>query len=111
MSIDKATTMVPVSDLRAAVKHWTRVLGVDPTFIDGERWAQFDVAGARIALAGTDRATDEVGLMLKVADLDSAVESARAAGLEIGPCVEGPHERRVVATSVGSPPLIFYTSR
>ena len=41
---------------RAAAKVWAALLGVAPTFVDGDRWAQFDVNGKRIALAGTDRA-------------------------------------------------------
>ncbi|GHE90077.1 hypothetical protein GCM10017786_22880 [Amycolatopsis deserti] len=94
MEVDKIATVVPVADLPAAVAVWSRLLGADPTFVDGDRWAQFDVAGARVALAGTDSVTSGPGLLLRVADLAAARTEAEAAGLKVGPVEEGPHELR-----------------
>ena len=56
MDIEGVATVLPVDDVAAAAEIWAALLGVAPTFVDGDRWAQFDVAGRRIALAGTGRA-------------------------------------------------------
>ncbi|MGH6957796.1 MAG: hypothetical protein ACREEW_14115 [Caulobacteraceae bacterium] len=94
MTIDKIAAVLPVDDLGAAAKAWAAALGVAPTFVDGERWAQFDVAGGRLCLAGLDRASDSPGLMLKVADLEAARAALAAAGFSPGEIAQGPHERR-----------------
>ena len=31
--------------MTAAVERWEQLLGLPPTFVDGDRWAQFDVGG------------------------------------------------------------------
>ena len=54
MDVQKIATVIPVDDLHSAVGRWKTLLGAEPTFVDGDRWAQFDVAGARIALAGLE---------------------------------------------------------
>lgn len=110
MHVEKVATVVPVDDLERAVRRWTALLGTEPTFVDGDRWAQFDIAGARIALAGTDRASDAVGLMLKVDDLDAARAAATQAGLTVGEVETGPHELRAVATGDAAP-VVFYTPK
>ncbi|HEY3796893.1 MAG TPA: hypothetical protein VGL58_00940 [Caulobacteraceae bacterium] len=92
MTIEKLATVLPVDDVAAAVAAWSQALGATPTFVDGERWAQFDVAGGRLCLAGADRASDRPGLMLKVADLDAA--RAALAAFSPGAVAQGPHERR-----------------
>ncbi|HEX4183871.1 MAG TPA: hypothetical protein VHY34_11500, partial [Caulobacteraceae bacterium] len=80
MSIEGVATVLPVDDVGAAAKVWTALLGVEPTFVDGDRWAQFDVGGRRIALAGTDRVSNLPGVMLKVVDLEAARATAEAQG-------------------------------
>lgn len=107
--VEKISTVLPVPDLGEAVAVWSEVLGVDPTFVDGDRWAQFDHAGARLALAGTDRLADEPGVMLKVADLDAACEALRRAGCKVGEPSTGAHERRVAATGPGGWPIVVYS--
>jgi hypothetical protein len=106
--VEKLSMVLPVPDLAAAVAVWTEVLGTGPTFVDGDRWAQFDHAGARLALAGTDRLADEPGVMLKVEDLGAACEVLRQAGCTLGEPSTGVHERRVVATGPGGWPIIAY---
>lgn len=107
--IEKLSIVLPVPDLSAAVAVWRELLGVDPTFVDGDRWAQFDHAGGRLALAGTDRPADEPGVMVKVADLDAACERLRRAGCTVGEPSTGAHERRVAATGPGGWPIIVYS--
>jgi hypothetical protein len=111
MTIERVATVLPVADLAASVAAWTKLLGTEPTFVDGDRWAQFDVAGARIALAGTDRTSDEPGLMLKVADLDTARAEALASGLEATEPEEGPHEIRTTVTGPDGVPVVLYAPR
>ena len=107
--VEKISMVLPVPDLAAAVAVWTEVLGSEPTFVDGDRWAQFDHAGARLALAGTDRPADAPGVMVKVSDLDMACEGLRKAGCTVGEPSEGAHERRAAATGPGGWPIIVYS--
>ena len=107
--IEKLTTMLPVADLAAAIDAWREALGTDPTFVDGDRWAQFDLAGARIALAGTDRSGSGAGVMAKVTDLDSEHARLTSAGLAPGQIERGPHERRF-ALEMADGGLITYYS-
>jgi hypothetical protein len=111
MQIQGLTTVLPVDDVAAAAKTWTALLGAEPTFVDGDRWAQFDVAGRRLALAGTDRASDSAGVMIKVDDLEAARANAAAQGLTVGDIHDGPHERRFSVLAPGGWPAIFYAPK
>ena len=111
MDIQGVTPVLPVDDIKAAVAVWSGLLGVEPTFVDGEAWAQFDVAGKRIALAGTDRVSDKAGLMIKVGDLEAAREAAVRHGLEAGPVQEGGHELRCTITVPGGWPVVLYAPK
>jgi hypothetical protein len=108
MEIQGVASVLPVDDMKAAVAAWTGLLGVEPTFVDGEGWAQFDVAGKRIALAGTDRTSDKAGVMIKVDDLAAARERAIAQGLFAGPINEGGHELRCTVEGPGGWPVVLY---
>lgn len=110
MSAERISPVVPVDDLANAVTTWSTVLGVEPTFVDGDRWAQFDVGGSRLALAGTDRATDDAGVMIKVGDIQSAHDAYGQAGLEVGPVSEGAHEVRFELGGLAIP-VTIYSSR
>ena len=111
VEIQGVTPVLPVPDVAEAAKVWTALLGVAPTFVDGDRWAQFDVNGRRIALAGTDRASDQAGIMIKVNDLEAARSAALAAGLAVTEPVAGPHEARCTATAPGGWPVTFYAPK
>ncbi|HWI21210.1 MAG TPA: hypothetical protein VNT22_01200 [Baekduia sp.] len=111
MHVKGLTTILPVEDLGSAAHVFETLLGVAPTFIDGDRWAQFDFDGRRIALAGTDRTSDRAGLMLKVDDLDAAKAAIAAAGLTASEVEEGPHELRITAEGPGGWPLVLYTPK
>jgi hypothetical protein len=108
MNVERIATVIPVADLASAVEAWTTLLGATPTFVDGDRWAKFDVAGARIALAGSDRTSDDPGLMLKVPDLDEARAQAQAQGLAVTEPQMGPHEVRATVTGPGGVPVVLY---
>ena len=108
MDIQGLNPVLPVDDLAQAVAAWSALLGAAPTFVDGDRWAQFDVAGRRLALAGTDRVSDQAGVMIKVADLAAARAAATAQGLAVGEPEQGPHEVRCVVMTHGGWPAIVY---
>jgi predicted enzyme related to lactoylglutathione lyase len=109
MAAESITPVLPADDLGAAVEFWSSVLGIAPTFVDGNRWAQFDLGSHRLALAGSDRLTDQPSVMVKVSDLEAAREQVGASGARVGEIQTGPHEHRFLAhTPFGS--IIFYSS-
>lgn len=97
VTAERIAPVVPTDDLAGAVERWSALLGVAPTFVDGDRWAQFDVAGGRFALSGADRVHDGPAMLVKVPDLDEARTRAQALGFQVGEITTGPHERRCVA--------------
>lgn len=107
MTVQNIVPVLPTADLAQAVALWTGLLGGAPTFVDGDRWAQFDVGGKRLALAGADRMSDAAGVMIKVGDLEAAVAAARAAGLSPGPVERGPHERRCLVAVEGAAVVLY----
>jgi catechol 2,3-dioxygenase-like lactoylglutathione lyase family enzyme len=111
MSAQSFSPVLPVPDLPGAVAFWSQLLGVEPTFVDGDRWAQFDVDGRRLALAGTDRFADEPGLMVKVDDVEDArgALAGAGAGAEVGPVQDGAHERRCTVTAPGGWSVVLYS--
>jgi len=104
------TTVVPVPDLAAGVAEWSVMLGVEPTFVDGDRWAQFDVGGTRLALAGTDRPGEAVGVMVKVDEIVAHVGALRGAGLEVEDPTQGAHEMRSQVTHADGSQTMLYSS-
>ncbi|MFD4193741.1 MULTISPECIES: VOC family protein [Amycolatopsis] len=111
MDVSKIATVVPVADLAGAVTTWTRLLGAEPTFVDGDRWAQFDVAGARVALAGTDSVTSHPALLLRVADVTAARAEAAAAGLKTGEVEDGPHELRCLVWTDEGAEVVLHSGK
>jgi hypothetical protein len=111
MNIQHFGTVLPVPDLTTAVDTWSALLGTPPKFVDGDAWAQFEVGGCRLALAGADRDSDRAGVMVKVDDLDEARRRAQSLGLEVGPTREGPHETRCSVIGPGGWPILIYSAR
>jgi hypothetical protein len=109
--IENLSPVLPVPDVDSAARVWAALLGVAPRFVDGERWAQFDVDGRRLALAGTDRMSDRAGVMIKVDDLAEARRRVLAAGLTADATMEGPHELRFTAAGPGGWPITFYAPK
>ncbi|WP_431950832.1 VOC family protein [Nocardia lijiangensis] len=104
MSIERIGTILPTDDLPATVALLTALFGGPPTFVDGERWAQFDVGPSRIMVAGSDREGDAAALSVKVADLDATVTALRGAGIALADPVAGPHERRAALDATPGTP-------
>lgn len=111
MEIQNLATVIPVDDMKSAVESWTQILGVVPTFVDGVAWAQFDVGGRRIALAGSDRFADTAGLMLKVTDVKAARADLLAKGFQVKDIKEGAHELKCVARGPEGFPLVVYSPK
>jgi hypothetical protein len=104
------TTVVPVADLAAGVAEWTIVLGVEPTFVDGDRWAQFDVGATRLALAGTDTPDSAVSVMVKVDDIGAHTQTVRSQGIETTEPTSGAHEMRATVTHSSGVVTTLYSS-
>jgi catechol 2,3-dioxygenase-like lactoylglutathione lyase family enzyme len=111
MAASSFSTVLPVADLAAAVDYFKALLGVEPTFVDGDNWAQFDVGPRRIALAGADKVSDKAGLMVKVDDLEAEIARIQADGGIVGPPQEGAHEIRAVAEGPGGWPIVLYAPK
>lgn len=111
MSVERLTTVFPTADLPRAVAAWTALLGTAATFVDDDRWAQFDVGSGRIALAAEDRMCDVPSVMVKVGDLAAARDEAMAAGMAAGEIERGPHENRCLVESPDGWPIILYAPR
>jgi catechol 2,3-dioxygenase-like lactoylglutathione lyase family enzyme len=108
MSVERMSFVLPVPDLAVAVSFWGGVLGIDPTFVDGDRWAQFDHGNVRLALAGTDQVSALPGAMLKVSDLEETCQRLAKDGYQVSDIATGAHERRAVAAGPGGWPIILY---
>lgn len=108
MGAESITPVLPAPNLEAAVAFWRLVLGVEPTFVDGDRWAQFDLGPRRLALAGSDRVSDEPSLMIKVDDAHAARRQLSDHGHSVGEVETGPHELRFVFRSPFGT-IVFYS--
>lgn len=104
------TTVVPVDNMQEGVLEWATVLGVEPTFVDGDRWAQFDVGTTRLALSGTDRTSDSVGVLVKVDDIAAHADTVRGSGLDVDDPTQGSHEQRSVVHHPNGATTILYSS-
>ena len=89
--------IVPVDDVAAAVAHYTGELGLRVRFQDGDRWAELELNGPSLALAGPGEqpAGTEIALGLKVTDLDAALARlSKQGGTVLTEAHDGAHERR-----------------
>jgi len=107
-SVTGIAPVLPVPSLEEAVRFWSVALGAAPTFVDGTRWAQFDVAARRLSLSCEDGGADRAGLMVKVDDLDAARAALTNAGFALGPVETGAHEVRCSGTAPGGWLLVLY---
>lgn len=101
----------PVGEMPAAVGFVSAVLGIEPTFVDGERWAQFDLGGSRLALAAGTESSGSAQVMVKVADIDAVVARLTAAGWDVAGPVAGPHEVRATVTGPDGWTVAVYEPR
>lgn len=93
MTAQRIGSAYPSENLSATVALLTALVG-EPAFVDGDRWAQFDVGGTRIMLAGSDRDDETPFLAVKVNDLDATLNHLRSRGFQADEPRVGPHERR-----------------
>ena len=108
MKAQSTSVVIPVESMDEAVNQWSALLGVEPTFVDGDRWAQLDIGETRLSLAGSDRSSDEVGLLIKVSDARASQLSLIELGFTTGPLVSGSHEERFNVEDL-SVPVTFYS--
>ncbi|GAA2000017.1 VOC family protein [Catenulispora subtropica] len=101
----------PTADMGGGVRFVSAVLGLEPTFVDGERWAQFDLGGARLALASGAESSGAAQVMVKVADLAAAAGRLAAAGYDVAGPVTGPHEVRVSVAGPDGWSVVLYEPR
>jgi predicted enzyme related to lactoylglutathione lyase len=75
---------VQADRVSSVLPFYRRVLGAEPLFVDGERWAQFKVGDLTVAVAGEDEAAGGAGagwvVTVEVADLSAARQAAIDAG-------------------------------
>ena len=91
-------SVFPAARLADGVRFLTTVLGIEPTFVDGERWAQFDLGGARLALASGADSSGAVQFVVRVADAVASAARLAEAGYDVAGPVAGPHEVRFSVT-------------
>ncbi len=115
MGIAKKAGMVihPVADLDAAETFYRDVLGLEPMFRDGDRFAAFRAGDVTVALAaGEEILADRAIVSYKVDDIDGAVAALEGAGARVERGVEdGPHERRAVLRDPAGNPFAIYCSK
>jgi predicted enzyme related to lactoylglutathione lyase len=101
----------PVADVGAAVAFYANTFGLAPMFVDGQRFAQLDAGGTRLALAGpTEDITDgSAAASFKVSDVEESLQRLIKAGGEVvRPPEHGPHEVRAVARDPWGNLLVVY---
>lgn len=92
MEVENLSVALPTDAMDESLAFWSVLLG-PATFVDGGRWAQFDAGVHRLSLAGGDQRPDRPSILVKVANLERALDEAQAAGTNHGEVVAGPHER------------------
>jgi hypothetical protein len=101
----------PAARLADGVRFLSAVLGIEPTFVDDDRWAQFDLGGARLALASGTEAAGAPQVMVKVADAAASAEALARAGYDVAGPVTGPHEVRFSVTGPDGWSVVVYEPR
>ena len=99
--------LLPTDLWEETVAYWEMALGVSPRINDGSKWAEFSVAGSRIALAGDDDAVESqcVGIRIEESyDLASVIPEGGLGG-ELS---EGSHERRMTCRDPAGNLVIFF---
>lgn len=106
--------LLPATVLGTDLSFYRALLGVEPLFVDGGRYAALPPSdGVGLALAaGEEAVADRPALVLRTADLDAAVRRVvELGGSVLAKPVQGPHElRAVVADPCGNPLVISQKS-
>ena len=94
------------SDMDAAVRFYSEVLGLSMKFRDGDKWAAFDLNGMTFAIEGGSPRGATVSL--RVDGLSEVVDQLRARGAMVSDILSGPHERRATLTDPSGNELVLY---
>lgn len=113
LGVERLAVVIPVREMAAGLAMWEELLGVSPTFVDGKRWAQFDTPSGRLCLAGTDRPTKHISVMLKVATdrLGDARTMLADRNFVVDEIHEGPHESRFTAQDPSGTEIVLYAPK
>lgn len=106
MPAEKISTLLRTDDIRTSVAFWKDILGVEPTFVDGDRWAQFDVGSTRLSL-GSPAEAPTSAVSVKMLDLTPALARLAAAGIAFE-TVEGTHETQVRLVDDDENAIVLY---
>jgi predicted enzyme related to lactoylglutathione lyase len=79
---------VQADRVSSVLPFYTKLLGAEPLFVDGERWAQFKIGGLTVALAGEEEAAGGAGAGWVVTLETEDLAAARKAAVEAGGVVE-----------------------
>lgn len=96
------SVLMPVPVLDPALQFLRDTLAVPLRYADGARYAAFDGKLHLALTAGEERLTDTAALVVRVDDLDAALDTLVAAGAELRRVPHaGPHEQRAVVRAAG----------
>jgi hypothetical protein len=104
---EKLSVVVPADRLDESVEFWSYIIGT-PTFVDGKRWAQYDVGGTRLALGAGGERPEVTTVLVKVSNLDAAIAQLAERGIELDGIEEGEHERRVATQGPSGEVVVLY---
>jgi catechol 2,3-dioxygenase-like lactoylglutathione lyase family enzyme len=98
-----------VTDMAAAIRFYTDVLGLGLKFRDGDHWAAFDVGGSTLAVeGGASGGPGGATVSLRVDGLDAVVADLRAKGATVSDVKTSPHERRAELQDPAGNQLVLY---
>src|SRR6266550_485760 len=98
-----------VSEMDAAVRFYTEVLGFGLKLRDGDRWAAFDVGGVTLGVeGGTPGGPGGATVSLRVDGLDAVVADLGSNGADVGDIQSGPHERKAALRDPAGNQLVLY---
>jgi catechol 2,3-dioxygenase-like lactoylglutathione lyase family enzyme len=104
--------LLPVQDMDAALAFFTETLGLALRFRDGDRYAALDAGGGTLALLDPSEqpVPGEVGIGLRVDDLEGLARRLTAEGVEIvKQLAETEHERSFTFRTGDGTVFVAYT--
>lgn len=108
VKVERVSLVIPVGDVREAARRWRSLLGLYPTHVVGDSWAQFEVGGTRIALSRAKQPDEAAGLLIRVADVGDFRAAAGRLGLGVTEVEAGPDQRGCALADPAGVPVTFY---